>query len=290
MRLDESEKTAGDGLDGDYAESSGDAHIFAVADRGVNPGNETDGGVTGDIAGNGSAVAVSLPATGPRGRRSGKADRNGKPGRDDDSFTWKDLLIWCGIPILVIALIRIFLVGFYVIPSGSMRDTIEIGDKVITSKLTPKYFDLQRGDIVVFHDPANWLSAESSSSGDDYLIKRLIGLPGDTVECAGAGEPVKVNGVAIDETPYIRPGVDPSLIPFKVKVTAGHIFVMGDNRPRSADSRYHPDDGDHGLVPISKVVGVGLVRFWPLNRIGLLDSHHDVFRNVPDRSATAFGE
>lgn len=272
MQFDESEKTADDGSGNEYA---GDAHIFAVADRGVNPGDES--GAQGSVA--------AVPAVGDvDGVRSSKSGRDAKA---DDSFTWKDMLIWCGIPILIVALIRVFLVGFYVIPSGSMRDTIEIGDKVITSKLTPKLFDLKRGDIVVFHDPANWLSAESGSSGDDYLIKRLIGLPGDTVECAGAGEPVKVNGVAIDETSYIRSGVDPSLIPFRVKVTAGHIFVMGDNRSRSADSRYHPDDGDHGLVPISKVVGVGLARFWPLNRIGLLDSHHDVFRDVPDRSASA---
>lgn len=134
-------------------------------------------------------------------------------------------------PFVAVLLVRIFLIGFYVIPSGSMRDTIEIGDRVITSKLTPKYFDLKRGDIVVFHDPANWLNQETTRGKGDYLIKRLIGLPGDVVECGGAGQPVKINGVAIDETSYIKSGVDPSSFSFRVEVTAGHIFVMGITAP-----------------------------------------------------------
>ena len=133
----------------------------------------------------------------------------------------------------------------------------------------------------MFHDPANWLNQETTRGKGDYLIKRLIGLPGDVVECGGAGQPVKINGVAIDETSCIKSGVDPSSFSFRVEVTAGHIFVMGDNRASSADSRYHQDDGDHGLVPIDNVVGVGLMRYWPLNRMSFLSSHHDVFKDVP---------
>ncbi|NAB09392.1 signal peptidase I, partial [Enterococcus durans] len=105
-----------------------------------------------------------------------------------DSFGLRDTLVWCGIPIIIVLLIRIFLLGFYVIPSGSMMNTIEPGDRVITSKLTPKVFDLKRGDVVVFKDPDHWLRQEDSSKlGGDYLIKRLIGLPGDTVACEGPG-------------------------------------------------------------------------------------------------------
>lgn len=207
---------------------------------------------------------------------------------DDGGFTLRDFFIWCGVPVLIVLLIRIFLVGFYEIPSRSMMDTIVPGDRVVASKLTPKYFDLQRGDVVVFKDPNNWLSAEQSNGlGGGFLIKRLIGLPGDTVECKGAGQPITINGVAINESSYIRPGVDPSAFPFSVTVTEGHVFVMGDNRANSADSRYHQDDGDHGLVPISDVVGTGLVTYWPLNRIGVLDAHHDVFANVPDPTSSA---
>ena len=187
--------------------------------------------------------------------------------------------------IVIVLLVRMFLFGFYVIPSGSMLNTIEPGDRVITSKLTPKVFKLQRGDVVVFKDPDHWLQQENSGRfGGDYLIKRLIGLPGDTVACEGPGKPVTVNGVAIDETSYIRSGVDPSSFAFSEKVTAGHVFVMGDNRANSADSRYHQDDSSHGLVPVSDVVGVGLVKYWPLNHISTLDAHHDVFRDVPEGS------
>ena len=186
----------------------------------------------------------------------------------EESFGLRDTLIWCGIPIVIVLLVRMFLFGFYVIPSGSMLNTIEPGDRVITSKLTPKVFKLQRGDVVVFKDPDHWLQQENSGRfGGDYLIKRLIGLPGDTVACEGPGKPVTVNGVAIDETSYIRSGVDPSSFAFSEKVTAGHVFVMGDNRANSADSRYHQDDSSHGLVPVSDVVGVGLVKYWPLNHI-----------------------
>ena len=175
----------------------------------------------------------------------------------EESFGLRDTLIWCGIPIVIVLLVRMFLFGFYVIPSGSMLNTIEPGDRVITSKLTPKVFKLQR----------------------------LIGLPGDTVACEGPGKPVTVNGVAIDETSYIRSGVDPSSFAFSEKVTAGHVFVMGDNRANSADSRYHQDDSSHGLVPVSDVVGIGLVKYWPLNHISTLDAHHDVFKDVPEGSA-----
>jgi len=206
-----------------------------------------------------------------------------KSAEGNESFGWRDTLIWCGIPVVIVLLVRLFLFGFYVIPSGSMMDTIEPGDRVITSKLTPKVFKLQRGDVVVFKDPDHWLQQENSGKlGGDFLIKRLIGLPGDTVACEGPGKPITINGTAIDESSYIRRGVDPSAFPFSVKVTAGHVFVMGDNRSNSADSRYHQDDSSHGLVPVSDVVGVGLVKYWPLNHISTLDSHHDVFKDVPE--------
>lgn len=194
----------------------------------------------------------------------------------------REFFVWYCIPIILVLLVRIFLVGVYAIPSGSMLDTIHIGDQVLTTKLTPGVFPLKRGDIIVFEDPANWLSGERASGavvGKD-LIKRLIGLPGDTVTCEGEGQPVKVNGVPIDEKAYIRPGVEPSAFPFKVKVSEGHVFVLGDNRANSADSRYHRDDGEDGLVPISKVKGVALLRYWPLNRFGVIENQHDVFAHV----------
>lgn len=241
-----------------------DRHTLMVADHGINPD--------------------PLPAqSGGFADAGGSAAKHRRPAQSEQSGGWRDFLIWCGVPVIVILLVRVLLIGCYVIPTGSMKSTIEPGDRVVTTKLTPKIFDLQRGDIIVFHDPANWLSAESSSGlGGDYLIKRLIGLPGDVVECDGAGQPIKVNGVAIDESAYLNDGVAPSSFPFRVEVTEGHLFVMGDNRDRSADSRYHPDDGAHGLVPVSDVVGVAFARYWPLSRVAPLSGHHEVFAAVPD--------
>ncbi|MBT1164882.1 signal peptidase I [Bifidobacterium felsineum] len=261
------------------AESSArDLRTVQVADHGVDVTPVPPAAPIAAVAATTSAVAGGTAA-----KRHARRNE-----QSNDRFTVRDFFLWCGVPVLIVILVRIFLLGFYEIPSRSMMDTIVPGDRVVASKLTPKYFDLQRGDVVVFKDPNNWLSAEQSSGlGGGFLIKRLIGLPGDVVECKGAGQPITINGVAINESSYIRPGVDPSAFPFSVTVTEGHVFVMGDNRANSADSRYHQDDGDHGLVPISDIVGTGLVTYWPLDRIGVLDAHHDVFANVPNRNASA---
>ena len=273
-------------------QSDDDWHTVRVADHAIDPAPMPGAGDAPEAA----SVAAGSVSAGSASGASGASDasgtarsrrrRRGRHGRRRDASGARDLLIWCGVPVLIVLLLRVFLVGFYSIPSGSMRDTIEPGDRVVTSKLSPSVFPLKRGDVVVFKDPANWLSSEQGTNGTEYLIKRLIGLPGDVVECDGAGQPIKVNGVAIDESSYLRPGVDPSAFPFRVEVTAGRIFVLGDNRASSADSRWHQDDGEHGLVPISDVVGVGMLRYWPLNRIGILDGHHEVFDQVPDGTSS----
>lgn len=243
---------------------SNDQHTLMVADHGIDP----------------------APMPDPSRRNGAANDGNGRgaanaAGRSARRAFWHDMLVWCGLPVIVVLLVRIFLVGCYVIPSGSMLSTIAPGDKVVTVNIAPWYSQLERGDIVVFKDPANWLpSEERNGLGGDYLIKRLIGLPGDVVECAGKGQPITVNGKAIDESAYLRAGVDPSAFPFRVEVTSGHAFVMGDNRANSADSRYHQDDGEHGLVPINDIVGVAFARYWPITRISALDAHHDVFAGV----------
>ena len=280
-----------------------DRHTFAVADHGVDPADmpspllavarasgmpgvsSSPGSSSSDASSSGGSSTPSASSSNTPGA-SRRSRRPRKPSRGDDSFGLKDIAIWCGIPALIVILLNIFLVGFYEIPSGSMRDTIEVGDRVVTSRLSPRFTPLKRGDVVVFHDPAGWLSNEQTNPlKGDYLIKRLIGLPGDTVACAGAGQPITVNGVPLDESAYLKPGVAPSAFPFSVTVSSGNLFVLGDNRANSADSRYHADDGENGLVPESKVVGVAIARYWPLNRIGLIASHHEVFSQVPSPSA-----
>lgn len=227
-----------------------------------------------------------MPSPGGADRDDATNARHANQAKPDAKFTVRDFLLWCALPIAIVVLMRVFLFGMYVIPSKSMEDTIVPGDRVVTTKLTPRVTKLKRGDIVVFKDPANWLADEQTTFASEYLIKRLIGLPGDIVECDGNGAPVVINGVAIDETSYIKPGAEPSAFPFKVTVKPGHVFVMGDNRSNSADSRYHQNDGDNGLVPISDIVGVAFARYWPLNRIGWLSAHHDVFADVPSRETS----
>jgi signal peptidase I len=203
--------------------------------------------------------------------------------------------------VLVVALglsllLKTFLVQAFLIPSGSMEQTLLVGDRVLVSKLTPGPFDLRRGDVVVFSDPGDWLEPEAHPSegrvrdavhstltfvgllpadSDEHLIKRLIGLPGDHVVGGGTG-PVTVNGVPIEE-PYVHSrGNLPSEKPFDVTVPAGHIWVMGDHRDGSSDSRYHLDQP----VPIGNVVGRTFVKVWPLQRFGLLHQPTSTFARV----------
>jgi len=196
--------------------------------------------------------------------------------------------------VLVIALglsllIKTFLVQAFFIPSPSMESTLIRGDRVLVSKLPPGPFDLKHGDIVVFSDSGKWLPpTEHESEGtirdaihsgltfvgllpadsDDHLIKRVIGLPGDKVACCDSKGRVTVNGTPIDE-PYLYPGDAPSEQPFSITVPAGRLWVMGDHRSDSADSRAHPGSFG-GTIPLSDVVGKAFVRVWPLDRIGTL--------------------
>lgn len=267
---------------GSAAADARDSHTFQVADHGIDPvpmPERPSAGGSGSDAGNASDAGARRSA-----RRGARNARNAK---NNETFGLRDFLVWCGVPVLIVLVLRIFVLPLYYIPSSSMMDTIHPNDRVVTlsTNIRPTS-KLQRGDIIVFKDPANWLGEENASGSGGYLIKRLIGLPGDTVACAGPGQPVTVNGVAIDETSYIRPGSNPSAMAFSVTVTPSHVFVLGDNRAHSADSRFHQDDGDNGLVPMSDVSGTAVLTYWPLNRIGLLDAHHEVFDNVPSRSAS----
>ena len=173
------------------------------------------------------------------------------------------------------------------IPSDSMQNTLQQGDRVLVDKLTPWFgSEPERGEVVVFHDPDNWLAGEPTpqpnalqqmlswiglmpSAEEKDLIKRVVGVGGDTVECKGTG-PLKVNGKALNE-PYVYPGNTPCSQDdqggqFKVKVPEGHIWVMGDHRQNSRDSRYNRADKNDGMVPVKEVVGRAVVIAWPVNR------------------------
>ncbi|WP_078891760.1 signal peptidase I [Streptomyces sp. NRRL S-350] len=197
------------------------------------------------------------------------------------------------VALLVALVMKTFLVQVFVIPSGSMEQTIQVGDRVVVDKLTPWFgSEPQRGDVVVFKDPGGWLEQDRKPSADGAvlgavkrvltfvgllpsdneqdLIKRVIGVGGDTVECCDAQGRLSVNGHPVDE-PYLAPGNPPSRQPFKVQVPQGRLWVMGDHRDVSADSRFHMGNPGQGTIPLSGVVGRAFVIAWPLDRFHQLD-------------------
>jgi signal peptidase I len=205
-------------------------------------------------------------------------------GRKKQRSFWKELPLLIGIALLLALLIKTFLVQAFSIPSDSMQNTLQRGDRVLVDKLTPWFgSEPERGEVVVFHDPGGWLEGEPTpdpnavqkflsfiglmpSAEEKDLIKRTIAIGGDTVECKKGG-PVKVNGKTLDE-PYIFPGDTPcNDHPFgPLKVPDGKIWVMGDHRHNSQDSRWHQEDKNGGFVPVDKVVGRAVVVAWPINR------------------------
>ncbi|MGV9313126.1 signal peptidase I [Streptomyces sp. NPDC003691] len=254
------------------------------------PGAPRDGGPGGPGSGGGAAVPPSSDGSSSDGSSSGGASGTGDGGDDDETSPkaqrsfWKELPILIGIALVLALLIKTFLVQAFSIPSDSMQNTLQRGDRVLVDKLTPWFgSEPERGEVVVFHDPGGWLEGEPTpepnvmqkflsfiglmpSAEEKDLIKRTIAIGGDTVECKKGG-PVKVNGVALDE-PYIFPGDTPcDDQPFgPLTVPKDKIWVMGDHRSNSRDSRYHTEDVNGGFVPVDKVVGRAVVIAWPVNR------------------------
>lgn len=157
---------------------------------------------------------------------------------------------------LVVALvIRTFLLGAFYIPSESMDPTLKVGDRVLVNKLSYKLHDVNRGDVVVFKRPP-----QEQVAGIKDLIKRVIGLPGETIE-SRSGK-VYINGRPLNEG-YLQPGVLTDNLP-PTKIPANEVFVMGDNRDNSSDSRVF------GPIEENLIVGRAFVRVWPLTHLGWL--------------------
>ena len=201
---------------------------------------------------------------------------------------------------LVIAfLVKTFLLRGFYIPSGSMEQTLQVNDRVFINVAGSYFSEPKRGDVIVFKDSQGWIPSTQKTSSplkdalsfagilpdtsSNFLVKRVIGTPGDVVEGDGTGK-IKVNGVEITE-PYLYPGNPPSEVPFKVTVPAGKYFVMGDHRSNSADSRYHISDGT-AFISKDDVQGNVFVVAWPLNHFGLLQDESSVFSSVPAPTST----
>lgn len=250
---------------------------------------------------------ADMPAQGNLGGHKVASVKANKPKKKQGWLsTVRELAIIIVVALIISALIRSFLMQLYVIPSASMENTLQIGDRGAVIKAA----DFHRGDVVVFKDPGNWLGNETSgtsnpvrqvaeflgvapSSATDHLVKRVIGMPGDHVACCTAQGQITVNGQPLDEASYLYSvngvSVHPSDLSFDVVVPAGHIFVLGDHRNDSRDSRYHLCDavesgevaGSGGFVPISDVTGPMVGIFMPFNRATRF-TIPATFASVPD--------
>ncbi|MFF6916766.1 signal peptidase I [Streptomyces sp. NPDC012466] len=220
----------------------------------------------------------------------------------------KEIPLLVGVAVLIALVLKTFLVQAFVIPSGSMEQTIQIGDRVLVDKLTPWFGSKpQRGDVVVFKDPGGWLKDEQPttqkadpivvkqvkegltfigllpSENEKDLIKRVVGVGGDRVKCCDTQGRVTVNGVPLIED-YLYPGAAPSDTPFDITVPQGRLWVMGDHRNNSADSRAHQDTDYGGTVSEDEVVGRAMVIAWPFGHWNTLEEPN-TYASVSD-SAT----
>ncbi|MFC4223442.1 signal peptidase I [Lysinibacter cavernae] len=209
---------------------------------------------------------------------------------------FRDLAIILLVAFTASFLVKTFLMRSFYIPSSSMENTLQINDRILVNQLVPELSSVKRGDIVVFKDPGGWLTPRpqqdpgpigwffeaiglAPTDSDEHLVKRVIGLPGDHVECCNALGQIMVNGEGVDE-PYLKLPNESSAasgIKFDVVVPEGKLWVMGDNRYSSADSRYNTDKPGEGFVPMENVVGRAFMINWPLNHFTIFNSRAELF-------------
>jgi len=217
----------------------------------------------------------------------------------------RDVAVILVAAIVISFLIKTFLIRSFYIPSASMHETLLENDRIIVNQLTPDLMPIEHGDVVVFRDPGGWLDPEpqpeqnpvvgffdwllsivglTAPDSNDHLIKRVIGLPGDHVVCCNEFGQLTVNGVPLEEPYIIRPeGVTKaSRDDFDVVVPEDSLWVMGDNRYNSEDSRFHQDTPGKGFVPFDHVVGRAILISWPIDRWGWLDNYPIVFTGVDE--------
>jgi signal peptidase I len=253
----------------------------------------------GDTEGSGTFDGASEGATASEARK--------KRSRSIKLFI-RDIILIFVAALLISFMIKTFLIRSFYIPSSSMEQTLHIDDRIIVNQLVPELIPIDRGDVVVFRDPGGWLAPTiepelnsvaaavdavlafvglSAPDSNDHLIKRVIGVPGDTVECCNDFGQLIVNGVPIEE-PYatLPTGVTKATRDdFSVVVPEGYLWVMGDNRYNSADSVFHRNDPSGGFVPIENVVGRALLVSWPASNWTWLDDYSLTFQGIEDREA-----
>jgi signal peptidase I len=211
--------------------------------------------------------------------------RKRKHARPRKRAFWRDLVVIVIAALALTILLKAFVVQVFSIPSGSMENTLLPGDRILVSKIVYHFRPITRGDVVVFSGSGSWDPVAQPSHNplvrlwDDAVnlvgiagpqtdyVKRVIGIPGDHVICCNASGQITVNGVPLSESSYIYPNDAPSEIRFNIVVPPGRLWVMGDDRGDSDDSRYRAASPGRGTIPESAVVGRAFLIIWPLSRV-----------------------
>jgi signal peptidase I len=215
-------------------------------------------------------------------------DADVEPGRSrrPELPLWQELSLLLAVALVLAFVVKAFFVQAFYIPSASMNDTLVENDRILVQKVSYWGGGPHRGDVVVFADPGGWLSpADSRPAGGPvtaglekiglsptggHLVKRVIGVGGDEVRCCDRRGRMSVNGVPLNERSYLAAGEKPSLIDFDIEVAEGYVWVQGDNRSSSADSRVHLGDPGGGQVPVDDLVGKVFAVVWPLGHATVL--------------------
>src|SRR5690349_3366863 len=275
------------------ANRTADSSNTAQASRKTEPSNAEPSGKAepgGNAEASGTAADGDRDADTPPDGKTASGGRKpaARRGRRKRSF-WREFPILVAVALLLAVVIKTYAIQAFFIPSGSMENTLEINDRVLVNKLVYDVRGIHRGDIVVFNGDGSWdpgtaprdtnfvvkfgqglASMFGFGHRGDILIKRVIGLPGDKVACCDAQSRVTVNGVPLNEQSYLYPGDTPSEIRFNVVVPPGRLWVMGDHRLISDDSRNHLGDPGGGTVPENAVIGRAFVIIWPPSRWRIL--------------------
>ena len=224
--------------------------------------------VIGGIASYAPCVTV-VPTIIRRGRADKAGPKHAAP-TPHRRLLLREVAILVVLAVAAAMLVRAFVLQTFYIPSGSMEHTLNINDRVLVNKLVYDFRAPKRGEVIVFHSPVSW----RTSPNEDDFIKRVIGVGGDHVVCCDSRGRLMINGVALSE-PYLDHdgGVALPASPdrFDIVVPPGRLWVMGDNRFFSGDSREQyaeTGDIDASTIPVKSVIGRAIVLFWPLGRVG----------------------
>ncbi len=222
--------------------------------------------------------------------------RNSRSVKPRKGSTLREFPILVVVALVVSIIVKTFFIQFFYIPSGSMENTLQIQDRVGVNKFGNFFSEIKRGEVVVFRDTASWLPEADPSSdarilrkvkeglvflgvlpdpSKQYLIKRVIGVGGDRVVCTEKGKKLIINKNQVNE-PYVYQGDDACDTDFDVTVPKGFLWVMGDHRGASADSRFHTDDPHKGMVPLSALTGRATIVLWPPKNAKIIKAGTDL--------------